>query len=263
MEEANYKLGRTKRGFDARIPHYSALIAGQKLPIFPAAHDWSAGMPGQLGMMLNDTLGDCTCAAVYHARQVWSFNNGSMVTEPDGDVELLYERACGYKPRQGGEGPGGNEQKVLGYLLKKGAPVGPKGAAVDKISAFVEMDPRNLEDVKRGIFACGLAYIGFNVPKYLVPQPGGTWPSVWTIEPRGDSTSVGGHAVILVGYDAEGAKLVSWGSYYRMTWDFFAAFVDEVYAIADDEWFKGHAADPLGQTLPQLVALMKALKEGR
>src|SRR5579862_7669629 len=96
----SYKLGRTARGHDPRIPHFSALAAGKVLPPIPPAHDWSTGMPSDLGMMMNDTLGDCTCAAVYHARQVWTANTGGIVTEPDSDVEMLYEKACGYKPAQ-------------------------------------------------------------------------------------------------------------------------------------------------------------------
>ena len=115
--------------------------------------------------MLNDTLGDCTCAAFYHARQVWTYHStGSTQTAPDADVKLLYEKACGYKPSQGGEGPGGNEQHVLTYIQKTGAPIGPDGPPVDKILAFVEVDPRILDDVKRRIYNSGLVYIGFNVP---------------------------------------------------------------------------------------------------
>src|SRR5271163_5237998 len=57
----------------------------------------------------------------------------AMDTEPNGDVEKLYELACGYKPSQGGEGPGGNEQHVLKYLLTKGAPTGSQGQTTHKI----------------------------------------------------------------------------------------------------------------------------------
>src|SRR5580693_1812272 len=91
---ADYKLGRLHRTYDSRIPHLSALIAGQTLTPPPPAVDWSKGMPANLGMMLNQTLGDCTCAAVYHAMQVWTFNTGKMVTQPDSDVEKLYILAC-------------------------------------------------------------------------------------------------------------------------------------------------------------------------
>src|SRR5271163_2129655 len=183
--EPSHKLGRLHRTYNPTIPHLSALVAGQTLPPPPASVDYTKGMPANLGMMLNDTLGDCTCAAVYHAFQVWTFNatkGKSMDTEPDSDVEKLYELACGYKPSAGGEGPGGNEQHVLKYLLNKGAPTGPTGQTTHKIDAFVEVDPRNTDDVKRTINDCGLAYIGFNVPQNIVPQ-GSPPPAVWQVAP--------------------------------------------------------------------------------
>jgi hypothetical protein len=255
----SYKLGRLYRSYDPRVPHLSALVAGQTPPPPPVAVDWTKGMPANLGMMLNNTLGDCTCAAVYHAMQVWSFNaDGKMVTQPDSDVEKLYIQACGYNPRVSGEGPGGNEQKVLTYLLKTGAPFGPKGAARQKISAFVEIDPRNVDDVKRTINDCGLAYIGFNVPQSVMPT-GKQPPSVWTYNPK-EATIVGGHAVVLPGYTAQGPKVISWGQYYTMTWEFFAHFVDEVYAIADLDWVEEKGTTPGGLTLEELETQMNALK---
>jgi hypothetical protein len=238
----------------------SALLAGQQLTPPPPAADWTKGMPANLGMMLNDTLGDCTCAAVYHAMQVWSFNSGGkMLTQPDSDVEKLYIQACGYNPRVPGEGPGGNEQHVLTYLLNQGAPVGPKGATREKITAFVEVDPRNTDDVKRTINDCGLAYIGFNVPQSVQP-PGAPPPQVWDYVP-GQAQIIGGHAVVLAGYDGNGARVISWGQYYTMTWVFFAHFVDEVYAIADSEWIANGGKTPGGLTLDELETQMQALKE--
>ena len=258
-----FKFGRLHRTYDSRVPHLSALLAGQTPPPPPSAVDYTKGMPGQLGMMLNDTLGDCTCAAVYHAIQVWTFNAGGrklakMVTQPDSDVQRLYIQACGYNPRVPGEGPGGNEQHVLTYLLQNGAPIGPGGTARHKIAGFVEVDPRNLDDVKRTIYECGLAYIGFHVPQSLQP-PGALPPNVWQYDPHATAI-VGGHAVILAGYDALGVRVISWGQYYTMTWEFFTHFVDEVYAIADSEWIASTGKTPGGLTLDQLEAAMQALR---
>jgi hypothetical protein len=256
-----FRLGRTARSFDPRVPHMSALMAGKQLPAPPASVDYTKGMPQDLGMMLNDTLGDCTCAAVYHAIQVWTFNaskGAKMETEPDGDVKKLYELACGYNPNTPGEGPGGNEQHVLKYLLQRGAPTGAGGNTSNKISAFVEVDPRNTDDVKRAINDCGVAYIGFSVPASIMPQ-GQEPPKVWKVDPS-NTQIVGGHAVVLPGYSAEGVRVISWGSYYTMAWDFFAKYVDEVYAIADQTWIAAKGTTPGGLTLPQLEAQMQALQ---
>lgn len=237
----------------------SALLAGKTLPPPPASVNWGSKMPANLGLMLNDTLGDCTCAAFYHARQVWSFNTAQMITDPDSDVEKLYVLACGYNPKAGGEGPGGNEQHVLKYLLNHGAPVGQSGGTRDKIIAFIEIDPRNTDDVKRAINQCGLVYIGFNVPQNIVPAEGSP-PPVWDVDPS-NPPSMGGHAVILPGYDASGVNVISWGAFYKMTWPFFAKYVDEVYAIADNTWINTKHLTPLGLTIEELEAQMQALKD--
>lgn len=257
---SSHKLGRLARGHDKRIPMMHDLTVGiAQLPP-PLAVDFTKNMPSNLGMMLNNTLGDCTCAAFYHALQVWSFNSGAPVdTEPDTDVKLLYEKACGYNPAQGGEGPGGNEQKVLTYILREGAPGGPNGTQVKKIDAFVEIAVTNLDNIKRTIADCGVCYIGFNVPQFIMP-PGKAPLSVWDVDPQGDNTIVGGHAVVLAGYNAQGARVISWGQYYTMTWAFFGKFVDEAYAIAGPEWFTADGKTLGGLTLAQLEAAMKALK---
>ena len=253
-----FALGRLPRTFDPGIPHLSALLGAKALlPPPPPSVDYTKDMPANLGVMLNDALGDCTCAAYYHARQVWTFHSGKIVTEPDRDVEDLYIRACGYDPRKGGEGPGGIEQKVLAFLLKKGAATGPRGTLRHRISAFVEVDPRNHDDVKRTIVDCGVAYIGFNVPANIMPANAPP-PSTWSVHPG--AKIVGGHAVVLAGYDAHGARVISWGQYYTMTWDFFAAYVDEAYAIADTAWFSRKTKKSLcGLTLRQLEKLMGSL----
>lgn len=260
MAQSQRKLGRLPRAWNPRVPHMSSLLAGRAAVALPAQIDYTSRMPAQLGIMMNDTLGDCTCAAFYHAIQVWTFNAAqNMDTEPDIDVEDLYIQACGYNPRKGGEGPGGNEQHVLAFLLNTGAPFGPNGQNRHRISAFVEVDPRNPPDVKQAIYECGVAYIGFNVPANIMP-PNVPPPSVWDVVPG--AQTIGGHAVVLAGYNDQGARVISWGEYYTMTWSFFAAYVDEAYAIADSSWINPTTGKTFcGLTLPELEQLMQSLKE--
>ncbi len=109
MAQSQRKLGRLPRARNPRVPHMSSLLAGRAAAALPPQIDYTSRMPAQLGIMMNDTLGDCTYAAYYHAIQVWTFNAAQNIdTEPDIDVEDLYIQACGYNPKRGGEGPGGN-----------------------------------------------------------------------------------------------------------------------------------------------------------
>lgn len=258
---APFRLGRLARTHDPRVPHLRNLLQGRALPAPPAECDYTKGMPSNLGMMKNDTLGDCTCAAFFHALQVWSFNARKKIdTEPDMDVVKLYEQACGYNPNKPGEGPGGIEQHVLTFLMKTGAPCGPDGTQRQKIDAFVEVDVKNINNVKSTINDCGLCYIGFNVPQFMMP-PDGPPLSVWDVDARGDNTIIGGHAVILAGYDAGGARVISWGQYYTMTWAFFEQFVDEAYAIADAGWTDSTGKTPGGLSLQQLEQAMQSLMQ--
>ncbi|HXW13918.1 MAG TPA: hypothetical protein VEN79_05350 [Terriglobia bacterium] len=252
-----HQFGRTPRGRDPRVPHLSALIAGKTLTPPPTSVNNVAGMNQSFGMMLNDNLGDCTCAAFYHAVQVWTFHaSPAEVTEPDQDVEDLYEQACGYNPAVSGPGPGGNEQHVLQFLLNTGAPVGPSGQSRNKILAYVEVDNRNADDVKRTISDCGVAYIGFPVPANVTYNN-----RTWDYDPQAKMTR-DGHAVVLVGYDSQAATAISWGQLYTVTWAFVSKIVDEVYAIADPTWIAKTGKTPGGLTVAELETQMQALKEG-
>jgi len=213
-------------------------------------------MPPDFGMFLNDELGDCTVASYYHARQIWTFyGQGIEVTEPNSDVERMYIEACNYNPLFGGPGEGGVEQDVLNYLLNTGAPVGPLGQNRDKILAFIEIDPTNTDDVKRCIYECGVAYIGFPVPSN-VSYDNPVWDFIPSAKMTGD-----GHAVVLAGYDENGAIAISWGKLFTLTWAFITNMVDEVYAIADRSWIMAKGTTPAGMSISQLENLMQALKE--
>ena len=258
----SHKFGRLARDFDPKVPHLSAVIANKRQSPPRRSRHWGSRMPADLGMMVNDKLLNCTCAAFYHALQVWSFNaagrsSAQMVTVSDINVIELYALACGYDPRKSGEGPGGKAQHVLRYLLNQGAPIGRRRR--NKIHAYIEVDPRHVNDVKRAIDDCGLVYVGFNVPKYLGPQ-NRHLPKVWDIDPF-NRRIIGGHAAVLPGYDEHTLDVISWGRFYKMTWGFFGRYVDEVYAIADQAWIAATGRTPGGLTVTELDTQMQALRE--
>lgn len=251
-----YRMGRKPRTFRPNVPHLSALIGGQTLPAPPASVDYLSKMPSSLGMFLNDQLGDCTCAAVYHAIQVWTFATGTMQTDPDSDVLAIYEKFCGYVPGNPATDQGGIEQNVLHDWLTQGVPT---LTGTNKLYGWVEVDPRNHTDIMRVINECGVCYIGFDVPSNILPPDGAPPPNVWTYQPGADIE--GGHAVVLAGYNASELMLISWGAKYSMTWEFFDNYVMETYALVDADWVKSTGETPLGmsmQTLNQQMDSMRA-----
>jgi len=251
------KLGLMARGFNPTLPHLTAHPARRHLPPPPDSVDWISKMPGDLGAMLNDQVNDCSCAAFYHALQVWSFNaTGAIQTEPDSNVAALYAAVSGYQPTDGAPGPECSMQDVLIHIAKTGAPVGPNGTGVNKLAAFLEIDHRNLDDLKRTVQECGVAYVGINVPAYIHTSP---MPQLWDIE-QDNAQIIGGHAVIAAGYDAQGLQVVSVGKTYKMTWRFFSKYTHEAYALADASWIDAKRTTPGGLSLRTLEQQMRALK---
>lgn len=254
------KLGRLPRKFGPRIPHYSALkmlakSQGVTLAPPPVAADWTLKLPPSLGMMGNDSLGDCTCAAVYHAIQVLTANAQSTIdTEPDSQAIALYSDACGYVPGKPDTDQGGSEQDVLTYWLLNGAPLA--GGGVQKLAAFVEVDPSNLPDIKTVIADGGVCYIGFNVPDYIMQEND---QEIWDAHP-GTPNIIGGHAVVLAAYDAIGPTCITWGRLQKMTWAFFTQYTDEAYWPADADWITSTGSSPSGLTLDVLEQQMAAIR---
>lgn len=201
-------------------------------------------MQTDFGMMENDTLSDCTAAAYYHALQIWSFNTtGKEATVPDSTVQSLYSATTGYDPSDPTTDQGAGEQDVLVYLYNSNA-----------IDAFVEVDPRNMDDIKRTINDCGVAYIGLYLPNDFSYEK---IPYIWDYTtPRSED----GHAVVLVGYNLDGFFFISWGKKYFMTNNFFADYCEEAYAIADSAWINSKGTTPGGLSKPELEKQMQGLR---
>lgn len=251
------KLGRLPRKHDDRIPKYGAALNNAPLPPAPLTCDYTLGMPDDLGAMYNNSLGDCTIAALYHALQVWSnLTYHVPLTEPDVDILKAYEEACGYNPANPSTDQGGVEQDVLAYAMNTGLPMGA-GTDRHKITAYLEIDFKNLDDVKRAIYQCALVYIGIQVPQSVMDNADDvTVP--WAA--ANNDVIAGGHAVILIGYDLDFFYCISWGKKYKITHNFLAQYLGEAYAIADNLWFDATSKTPLGMSPQNLMTAMAQLR---
>ena len=248
------KLGRLPRSFNPAVKTMKAFFQHATLPPAPLMVDNTRGVK-QWGMMLNDRLGDCTCAGIFHARQVWTNFLGGENTQPDAEVLKLYEAACGYRPGDESTDNGGIEQNVLRYCMNEGVPLAD--GTTDKFLGFAEVNHTKLDEVKLAIAEFGLAYIGFQVPQSIYDANGEPRP-VWNYTLN--SPIEGGHCVILVGYNNVGFQLISWGEIYTMSYSFFQRYCDEVYAIVSKDWIAATGKTPLGMSLADLEALMKELR---
>lgn len=186
----------------------------------------------------NDTLGDCTCAAVAHAIGVYRGLTGSKAIMAKADVVKLYNRLTG------GVDSGLNELDVLNYWRKT-------AVDGDAIVAYVSIDPKNHTHVQQAIDLFGGVYLGFQVQANCIQEFNAH--KAWT---PGKLTN-DGHAVFATGYTAAGGTVLTWGAAQQFTWAWWDECVDEAYAILPPE-AKSPKFAP-GFNYQQLVADLKAI----
>jgi hypothetical protein len=181
----------------------------------------------------NDTLGDCTIAAVAHAITVY----GGLVDKK----RIMAAKAVTklYFHLTGGVDSGLNEIDVLNYWHQH-------KIDGDEILAFVKIDPKNHTHIQQAIQLFGGVYLGFQVQQNCVQEFDNHQP--WTPGPLTND----GHAVYAVGYDPNTLTVLTWGNTQRGTWAWWDECVDEAYAIVPPE-----AKDPRfapGFNINQLIA---------
>lgn len=247
------KLGKRARRIDPRTLQMAS-YAKAELPQPPPYVTWNAAVGAYWGMMLNDALGDCTCAAVGHTIMAMTAQHGDVVTPSDADVLAAYQACGGYVPDNPSTDNGAVELDVLNYWRKT-------GMAGHRLGAYAAVRPADPAEVRTAIWLFGSIYAGIALPVSAEGQ------EVWSVDlddPRylqshGAPGSWGGHAVPLLGYNRVGPICVTWGSPLQITWDFWTTYADEAYAPLSPDWVDGTLEAPSGFDLAQLTKDLEAL----
>lgn len=259
IDPLKLKLGKQAPRHDPRTLLLATYVTF-KLPPPPDKKDFSTKVKGAWGMMDNDQLGDCTCAAAGHLIMEWTANAQSkMVTPPDSEIVEAYSAITGYNPTSGANDNGAVELDVLNYWRQN-------GIAGHKIQAFIALEPSNTTHVMDAVWIFGGCYIGMALPKTAQAQTSNK--QTWSVPPQGTGGdgapgSWGGHAVPVVAYDSRGLTVVTWGALQTMTWGFWAAYCDEAYAILSPDFLVqkgGKTIAPSGFDIDQLQEDLADLK---
>lgn len=190
----------------------------------------------------NDTLGDCTCAAVGHFVEGVTAAAGTPVVPPDQAVLDLYW----------GTGKQDNGRMCLDVLKAM------RGNGLDgknKIAAFAEIDPKNHSLVKSAIQVFGGVYLGAGLP--LAVQGKTSWTKPHSLEGNGAPGSWGGHCINGVDYTSESLTVVTWGTLLKASWGFLDAYCDEMYAIITPDFLTKAGTSPAdagGLNIAQLTS---------
>jgi len=250
------KLGKQPVRHDPRTLLFASYLT-PALPTPPATFDLTKKVGASWGMMANDQIGDCTCAAAGHLIMEWTANAGKkMVTPTDKQIIAAYSSITGYNPVTGANDNGAQEVDVLNYWRQT-------GIANDKIGAYVALEPANHTHIMDSVYIFEGCYIGLRLPKSAQAQTQNHQP--WSVPPGGPTGdgapgSWGGHAVPVVAYDARSITVVTWGALQTMTWGFWAAYCEEAYAILSTDYITGKKTTPQGFNLQQLQTDLADLK---
>jgi hypothetical protein len=249
VDSSRLKLGKRPARHDMRTLQMANYL---RLPAIPAAKDWTAKAQQAWGMMKNDQLGDCTCAAAGHIIQVWTANAGrEEVTVTDDQIVTAYERISGYDPSDPRSDQGAVELDVLNYWRRT-------GIGKHKITAYTGLEPKNHTHVQAAVDLFGGAYIGLGLPVSAQNQ------KVWSVPPsgatgKGAPGSWGGHAVVVEAYNEHGLTCITWGQKQQMTWSFWDTYCDEAYALLSPDWVSAKKPSPEHFDLAALEADLKSL----
>lgn len=244
VDHSKSKLGKLSPRHDPRTLLIADYIQSTALPPPPGSESWASKV-STWGMMLNDKLGDCTCAAAGHLIRAWTASSGHEVATTDSQIEAAYQAVSGFDPKTRKNDNGAAGIAVLNYWRSN-------GIGGHKIGAFAALEPRNSMHVQDGIFLFGGIYIGLALPLSAQRQ------TVWSTPPGGPRgvgapRSWGGHAVPVIAYDPRGLTCITWGGPKRMTWDFWRNYCDEAYAILSPDFVGGTRPAPNGFDLAALT----------
>jgi hypothetical protein len=227
-----YKLGRLPKKHNAKTLDFAKYLRASAPPPPPAKLWREYKIPaGAWGMFGNDTIGDCTCAAVAHMIMLTTAHTGTLVTPVEADIIAAYSAITGYDPNQtqpDGSNPTDNGAAitdVLNYWQTT-------GIAGHKILGWAAIDQTNLTAIKQAIYLFGGIDLGVNLPQSAMDQTQANL--AWT--PVSGSPIIGGHSIPSFGFGSVGGNVITWAERQEYTWEWFTQFCDEAYAVITEDW---------------------------
>lgn len=225
------------------------------LPPPPPTLDRFTGV--QFQPFMNNTLGCCTIAAIANGIvQRTTLAQGVPVVMPDAVVLASYAKVTtpSFDPATGANDNGAVETDVLSWFAREGVALRDQSL---EIGTWGKLDGTP-EAIRSAVHLFGSAYIGLALP--LTAQSPGVWDVSGLLTGDAAPGGWGGHAVLIVGYDAAGVTLATWGATQVATWAFLAAYMDESYAqYVPGEWLNTSDLSPDHYDFASLAAAQAAL----
>lgn len=233
------RLGKQAHRYDSRTLALGDFI--QHTPL-PAYHDFDkrrAAFP--LKVWGNDAWGNCVIVGqAHHMTRLERIEQRRTLPITEDDV---VDR---YKALSGAQEPG--DRNDVGLVVLDALKRWREGWQLDfsrsdpprdyKISAYGELDPHDLWQLRAAVFYLHGVQFGFWLP--LTAQDGlnsenPTWDYIPTGDERERPGTWGGHLVYSKAYNSDGSfEILTWGMKVRVTPAFIDHYCDEAWAVVDD-----------------------------
>jgi hypothetical protein len=244
---AQFKLGKKAPIHDSRTLRFGNYLTPRRATL-PARVAFGKNVP-EWPMYANDTYADCTCAAAGHMIEAWSANGRGLVVPAENDVIALYAHFVpNYRTHP-------HEECCMLDVLKYWR---ASGLGDDKIAAFAQLELKNGAQAQHAIYLFGTLYVGLALPDFAVNAPDKR-NVPWEAPPKGMVGATApnpnnGHCVCAIGYDSRTISVVTWGTVKSMSWEFYNAYSDEVYAVLSSDFLDSRRENPEGFDIRQLKA---------
>ena len=231
------QLGRLPKKEDPRT-----LLMSRYIPLKPVAVPSSTlwtdpkrakklfGVDLKWGAMLNHTLSCCVESASGHQFQLMSLNEGRYRVPTDDEIKAFYAGVLGVDPASiVAPGPGTYMLDALNYLRKT-------GIGGEKATGFTSVNLLSRSDamLRQAIYQFGGVLYGFDCPQSAVDAYRAGDGHPWVVVPG--SPSIGGHCILLTGYDSKRYYGVSWGVLKAIDPDFIWQYGAEAYTVLTARW---------------------------
>jgi hypothetical protein len=218
----------------------------------PEIVDWTSKV-AEWPMFTTDRLGASTCAAIGHLILAWSAETlGRPADLTDDDIVAAYSALNGYDPTDGSSDRGAAMIDAVRLWRRD-------GVGGHKIAAYKAVPPDDPDIVRRALWLFGGLYLGFMLHRGGLDDftEGRPWTDVDEVD------VAGGHAVAVVGCDAEFLTVVSWSRLHRMSWPYLRARCHDMYAVASHDWVGPDGATPSGLSWTELRAQLRKIGPAR
>lgn len=233
-----------------KLSSYTDTAALPPLPV-SFGHDARVGA-ADWGMLANDRYGDCVWAGAAHETMLLVRETGRAVSFTDADVLGDYAAVTGFDPARPDTDQGTDVVEAADYRRNIGV-VDALGNR-HKIAAYLALEPGNIQHLYQATYLFGVAGIGLQLPSSAIEQ--NKRGEIWRVV--AGATIAGGHYVPLVGRQADGLHVVSWGALQVMTEAFLQQYCDEAIAYVSEECLVDRK-NPEGFAYDDLIADLAAL----